>query len=223
MWGELAGLPPWVGVSCIVLAVYAVGLQQIGSVAELGAIITFTAMLRQFFPAVMAAAQWSTSVSMTMPSLIGLRKILDQPDPSAGRTGPEGIPSRSRYPSGQIPLTSLDRIALAVQNYLPLPNNTNAALLTNNYNVPSYTSFKHTTNPSVKIDHSISPLIKISGYVSRQLTFQPNNNGLNPVFTGVAPVNDRSSELRSDPEADIAAARRHRLSLHLSSRCTAAL
>jgi hypothetical protein len=117
-------------------------------------------------------------------------------DPSTSRTGPDGIPIRNLYPNAQIPMTSLDPIALAIQNHLPLPNNTNAALLTNNYNVPSFTSFKHTTNPSVKIDHSISPLIKISGYVSRQLTFQPNNNGLDPVFTGIEPVNDRSTTAR---------------------------
>ena len=117
-------------------------------------------------------------------------------DPTTSRPGPDGIPIRNLYPNAQIPLTSLDPIALAVQNYLPLPNNPNAALLVNNYTVPFYTSYKHTTNPSVKIDHSISPTIKISGYISRLLTFQPNNNGFNAVFTGVEPVNDRSTTAR---------------------------
>jgi ABC-type multidrug transport system fused ATPase/permease subunit len=86
IWGEIAGLLPWLGLSVIMLGVYASGLRTINSVTELGAIITFTTLLSQFFPAVMAAAQWSTSLSMTMPSLIGLREILDQPDPGAGRT-----------------------------------------------------------------------------------------------------------------------------------------
>jgi ABC-type multidrug transport system fused ATPase/permease subunit len=86
MWGEIAGLLPWLGLSVIILGVYALGLQRIESPAQVGEIITFTTLLSQFFPAVLAAAQWSTSLSMTMPSLIGLRKILDQPDPSAGRT-----------------------------------------------------------------------------------------------------------------------------------------
>ncbi len=86
MWGEIAGLIPWLSSSAIVLFVYAVGLGQIESRAEFGEIITYTMLLRQLFPSVMAAAQWTTSLSMTMPSLIGLRSILDQPDPSAGRT-----------------------------------------------------------------------------------------------------------------------------------------
>jgi hypothetical protein len=90
----------------------------------------------------------------------------------------------------------MDPIALAVQNLLPLPNSTNAALLTNNYSVPGYTSYKHTTNPSVKIDHSLSSTIKVSGYWSRQLTDQPNHNGLDEVFTGVVPVNNRSTTAR---------------------------
>jgi ABC-type multidrug transport system fused ATPase/permease subunit len=86
MFSELAGLIPSLGLSIIILGVYASGLRRIDSLAQLGEIITFTALLSQFFPAVMAASQWSTSLSMTMPSLVGLRQILDQPDPSAGRT-----------------------------------------------------------------------------------------------------------------------------------------
>jgi ATP-binding cassette subfamily B protein len=59
--------------------------------AQLGEIMTYTSLLSQFFPAVMAASQWSTSLAMTMPSLVGLRQILDQPDPSAGRTDLETL------------------------------------------------------------------------------------------------------------------------------------
>jgi ABC-type multidrug transport system fused ATPase/permease subunit len=86
IWCELAGLVPSLGLSGVMLAVYALGLKRADSVAEIGEVITYTALLGQFFPAVLAAAQWSTGLSMTMPSLIGLRRILDQPDPSAGRT-----------------------------------------------------------------------------------------------------------------------------------------
>jgi ABC-type multidrug transport system fused ATPase/permease subunit len=86
LYGEMAGLVPSLGLSCIMLGVYAVWLGRIERLEQVGEIMTFTSLLGQFFPAVMAAAQWSTGVSMAMPSLIGLRGILDQPDPSAGRT-----------------------------------------------------------------------------------------------------------------------------------------
>jgi ABC-type multidrug transport system fused ATPase/permease subunit len=86
MWSEMAGLLPFLGLSLIILGVYATGLVRISSVAQAGEIITYAALLGQFFPAVLAASQWSTSLAMTMPSLVGLRQILDQPDPSAGRT-----------------------------------------------------------------------------------------------------------------------------------------
>jgi ABC-type multidrug transport system fused ATPase/permease subunit len=86
MWQEVAGLLPSLGLSMIVLGVYALGLKEIHTLAQLGEVITYTVLLGQFFPAVLAASQWSTSLSMTAPSLVGLRRILDQPDPSAGRT-----------------------------------------------------------------------------------------------------------------------------------------
>jgi ATP-binding cassette subfamily C protein len=86
MWSEIAGLLPSLGLSVIILGIYATGLKRITSLAELGQIMTFTALLGQFFPAVLAVSQFSTSLSMSMPSLVGLRQILDQPDPSAGRT-----------------------------------------------------------------------------------------------------------------------------------------
>jgi ABC-type multidrug transport system fused ATPase/permease subunit len=86
VWGEVAGLLPWLGLSVIILAVYYAGLRQIESLAQLGDIITYTMLLGQFFPAVMAAAQWSTDLAMALPGLVGLRAILDQPDPGAGRT-----------------------------------------------------------------------------------------------------------------------------------------
>jgi ABC-type multidrug transport system fused ATPase/permease subunit len=86
LYGEMAGLVPSLGLSCIMLGVYALWLGRIVRLEQVGEIMTFTLLLGQFFPAVMAASQWSTGVAMTMPSLVGLRQILDQPDPSAGRT-----------------------------------------------------------------------------------------------------------------------------------------
>jgi ABC-type multidrug transport system fused ATPase/permease subunit len=86
MWGEVAGSLPYLGLSIIILGVYYTGLKRIDSREQLGEIITYASLLSQFFPAVLAASQWSTNLSMATPSLIGLRGILDQPDVSAGRT-----------------------------------------------------------------------------------------------------------------------------------------
>jgi ABC-type multidrug transport system fused ATPase/permease subunit len=86
MYSEMAGLLPFLGLSVIILGVYANGLMKIDSPAKFLEVISYVMLLGQFFPAVMAASQWSTSLSMTMPSLVGLRTILDQPDPYAGRT-----------------------------------------------------------------------------------------------------------------------------------------
>jgi ABC-type multidrug transport system fused ATPase/permease subunit len=86
LFSELAGLIPSLGLSMIILSIYAIKLKRIDSLSQLGEIITYAGLLGQFFPAVLAVSQWSTSLAMTMPSLVGLRQILDQPDPSAGRT-----------------------------------------------------------------------------------------------------------------------------------------
>jgi hypothetical protein len=48
-----------------------------------------------------------------------------------------------------------------------------ANIPTNNYNVLIYSSSKITSNPSVKLDHSLSPTMKISGYFAA-VDFQPN-------------------------------------------------
>jgi ABC-type multidrug transport system fused ATPase/permease subunit len=86
LFGELAGLLPSLGLSLIILGIYASRVGGLDDVAQVGVLISFALMLGQFFPAVMAASQWSTSLAMSMPSLVGLRQILDQPDPGAGRT-----------------------------------------------------------------------------------------------------------------------------------------
>ena len=58
-------------------------------------------------------------------------------------------------------LTRMDPIALKVQALLPLPNTTDPTRqLINNYNVPLYSNQKITSNPSLKIDHNLSPTIK---------------------------------------------------------------
>ena len=99
-----------------------------------------------------------------------------------------GSQVRTPYLSNRIPQTSLDPVALAVQKLLPQAN---APGDINNYNVPAYTSFQHTTNASIKLDHSISPTIKISGYYSQLNTFSPNvDGGILPLALGGADTNN---------------------------------
>ncbi len=114
-------------------------------------------------------------------------------DPNTAGTAPDGSPTRNLFPNGVIPLNRLDPVALAIQKYFPQPTN---SLAINNYTVPNYTNFKHTTNPSIKIDHSVSPTVKVSGFYSGQLTYMPNNNGFDPTLTGVVPTDNRSHTFR---------------------------
>jgi len=114
-------------------------------------------------------------------------------DPASTFTAPDGTLARNLFVNSKIPATSFDRVAVAVQNLMPLP--TNSALI-NNYNIPFYTNPKKTSIPSIKIDHSLSATTKISGYMSRTLTEQPNFNGLEPALTGVNATNNRSTTVR---------------------------
>ena len=98
-----------------------------------------------------------------------------------------GTNVRNPYTNNKIPLTQQDPVALAIQKLLPAQN---APGIANNYNIPSYTSFQHTTNVSIKMDHSISPTIKISGYYSQLNTLQPNaNGGIFPLVLGGTDTN----------------------------------
>src|SRR5258708_5070653 len=85
-----------------------------------------------------------------------------------------GIRYRDPYPSNIIPLASLDPVALKVQAYIPKPSN---SALTNNY-VPAYANNRVSSVPSIKLDHSLSYVLKLSGYWSRTQTDSPNNSGL---------------------------------------------
>ena len=68
----------------------------------------------------------------------------------------------------------MDPVALKIQNMFPMPT---SGQLVNNYAIPAYRNFRHTTIPSVKIDHSLSPTIKISGYWQQTHTQSPSANG----------------------------------------------
>jgi hypothetical protein len=88
---------------------------------------------------------------------------------------------RNPYPNNRIPLSAMDPVALALQKLLPLPN---APGDVNNYIIPSFTGFQHTTNFSFKLDHNVSSSIKLSAYYSQLNTYQPIATGLPAVLGG---------------------------------------
>jgi ATP-binding cassette subfamily B protein len=85
VWGQLAGLVPAMIVSLAVLAVYYLGVRREElNAAEVGTLITYTALLNQLFPAILAAARSTTDLALALPSLQALKRILDLPPPDAG-------------------------------------------------------------------------------------------------------------------------------------------
>jgi Carboxypeptidase regulatory-like domain/TonB dependent receptor len=96
-----------------------------------------------------------------------------------------GLNVRNPFANGFIPMTRFDPVSLAIQKMLPLPN---APGIINNYNIPSYVNFTHTTDISWKIDHSLSPTMKLSWYLSHYMWNSPNANGITADFTGSVPT-----------------------------------
>ncbi len=88
----------------------------------------------------------------------------------------------------------LDPVAVKMQALLPEPNVPNSVY--NNYNVPSYQNFRHTTITSFKIDHSLSSKIKLSGYYSQTITRSPSANGFDQIFSTAVPVDTHSRTMR---------------------------
>ncbi|MBV9506865.1 MAG: carboxypeptidase regulatory-like domain-containing protein [Acidobacteriia bacterium] len=90
-----------------------------------------------------------------------------------------GSTVRSPFPNNVIPLSRIDPTAAIVQNLIPLPNTPGLV----DYTAPGYSNFRHTTIPSVKIDHNISSTMKVSGFYSATKTLSPQNNGFPQPFS----------------------------------------
>jgi hypothetical protein len=103
-----------------------------------------------------------------------------------------GLRERNPYPGNVIPATQLDPVALAVLKYVPLPTGSG---LINNY-LPVYSNQRITGIPSVKIDHSLSAQLKLSGYWSRTSNTNPNNDGLPYPITTSIPTTTTSNTTR---------------------------
>ncbi|MBZ5576881.1 MAG: TonB-dependent receptor [Acidobacteriia bacterium] len=114
-------------------------------------------------------------------------------DPNTTRTLTSGAIVRDPFPNFHIDPTRFNPVASAIQNLIPQAN---APGLKNNFNLGSYSDYQHTTNWSIKADHSFSPTIKISGYFSHILTFNPNLNGIPGPVEQPSATNNSSSTVR---------------------------
>lgn len=113
-------------------------------------------------------------------------------DPNTTRTV-SGAQVRDPFPNQTIPTTRFDKVAKIIQGFMPLPNQPG---IVNNYLIPSYQDWRHTTNWSFKLDHSISPTVKLSWYFSRLTENDPNANGFSGIYAAPAPTANRNVTTR---------------------------
>jgi hypothetical protein len=99
------------------------------------------------------------------------------------------------FANNSVPVSRMDPVALYLQSFFPAPNIASAGAL-NNYAIPAYSNFKHTTIPSIKVDQSLSSKMKLSGYFALTETNSPNTNGFAQNLAPVAPTADRSYTYR---------------------------
>ena len=114
-------------------------------------------------------------------------------DPTTTRTTPDGSSVRDPFPGNIVPLDRMDPVALKVQGYIPLPLTSG---IVNNYPVPAYTNFRHTTIPSFKLDHNLTSTVKLSGYYSENRNFTPGSDGMPYPVTAALNRDNRSRTTR---------------------------
>ncbi len=101
-------------------------------------------------------------------------------DPRTTRLAPDGSRIRDPFANNTIPPELMDPVALKIQSMIPLPTNNNVV---NNYVIPGYTNFRHTTIPSFKIDHNFNDKNHLSWYFHQTHTVSPSANGFTQPFT----------------------------------------
>src|SRR5437867_5382008 len=101
-------------------------------------------------------------------------------DPRTTRLASDGSRVRDQFPNNVIDPALMDAVALKIQAMIPLPTNND---LVNNYQIPGYTNFRHTTIPSFKIDHNFNDKNHHSWYFHQTHTVSPNANGFPQPFT----------------------------------------
>src|SRR5579885_1477391 len=120
-------------------------------------------------------------------------------DPQTTRTV-NGAQVRSPFPNQQVPLSRFDPVAAKIQTFFPLPNQPG---LINNYLAPAYQNWKHDTNWSFKLDHSISSTIKLGWYFSRLESNSPNANSVTEPYNAPNPTANRNVTTRVNYDQSI--------------------
>jgi hypothetical protein len=104
-------------------------------------------------------------------------------DPTTTRTV-NGVAVRDPFPNNIIPVGRIDPVAAKIQGFIPLSLNSG---LVNNYPIPAYPNYRHTTLPSFKLDHNLSSTMKISWYYAENRSYSPNADGLPAPITAAVP------------------------------------
>jgi hypothetical protein len=107
-----------------------------------------------------------------------------------------GATVRDPYAGSLIPKGDMDPVAVKIQSMIPLPVGTRATGLINNYEAPAYDNYRHTTIPSIKLDHNLSSAIKISGYYSQTRAYSPQINDFQTPFTNSVTQDSKSHTVR---------------------------
>jgi Carboxypeptidase regulatory-like domain/TonB dependent receptor-like, beta-barrel len=114
-----------------------------------------------------------------------------------------GATVRDPYVNNTIPKTDMDPVALKIQALYPAPTGTRATQAINNYEAPAYDNFRHTTIPSIKLDHNLSSRIKIAGYYSQTRAFSPQVNDFQGPFTSSVIQDSKSHTVRINYDQSI--------------------
>jgi hypothetical protein len=129
-----------------------------------------------------------------IPGLNGISPIGQIFDQNS-RSTVNGKITESPFPGNVVPISRMDPVALYLQSVFPAPNVSGGGLI-NNYAIPAYGNFLHTTIPSIKVDQILSSKMKLSGYFSATIENSPNSNGFASDLAPVAPNADRSYTYR---------------------------
>ncbi len=116
-------------------------------------------------------------------------------NPTTRTTLPGGVIAETPFTGNIVPKSMLDPVALYLQQSFFQPQTAGSL---NNYNIPAYSNFRHTTIPAFKIDHNLSSTMKLSGYFSETITNSPSSNGFSQTLAPVAPQRDNAYTIRAN-------------------------